>query len=99
MKRMHSISMICLIQAALLMPALLAVGCGAHPDDKDAVYSAFNKSNLRSVDVHQDRHSGVLTLTGIVNDANLKSQAETIARQEAPGYIIADQIQVRPAGA
>jgi hypothetical protein len=99
MKRVQSLSMICLIQAALLTPALLAVGCGAHPDDKDAVYAAFNKSNLRSVDVQQDRHSGVLTLTGIVDDPNLKSQAETIARQEAPGYVIADQIQVRPSGA
>lgn len=99
MKRVNSTSLILLVQSAVLALALLTVGCGVHPDEKAAVYAALNKSNLRSVEIKEDRRSGVLTLTGIVTTPILKSEAETIAQQAAPGYRIADQIQVKPLGA
>jgi hypothetical protein len=98
MKRTNSSSMVLLVQSAAVAAVLLPTGCGAHPDDKAAVYSALGKSNLSSVMVSQDRHSGVLTLTGIVANANQKSQAETLAGQAAPGYTITDRIQIKPTG-
>lgn len=98
MKRAHSPSMIYPMQAALLAAAFLSVGCGSHPDDKAAVYAALGKSNLSSVMAKQDRRSGVITLSGIVTSPDRKSQAETLARQAAPEYRIADQIQVKPIG-
>lgn len=98
MKRTSSSSMVVLSQAALLAAMLFAAGCGSHPDEKAAVYAALSQHTLSSVMVAEDRHSGVLTLTGIVDDTNRKTQAETLARQAAPGYTIADQIQVKATG-
>jgi hypothetical protein len=98
MKRANSISLILLSQTTLLAATCFTIGCGSHPDDQAAVYSALDKSNLSSVMVKEDRHSGVLTLTGIVDDVNRKVQAERIAQQAAPGYTIADQIQVKTTG-
>ncbi len=87
-----------LLHGALLSASLLFAGCGSHPDDKAAVYAALNKSDLRSITVKQDRHSGELTLNGIVTSPARKSQAEDIARQAAPEYTITNQIQVKPIG-
>ena len=88
---------------ALLASALLVVaGCNnkpAHPDEKSAVTNALSSSNLSDVSVSQDQDKGVITLTGDVASADQKTQAETVARQAAPDYTIADQIGVRPPGA
>jgi osmotically-inducible protein OsmY len=85
--------------AVLLVGVLAFVGCqGEHPDVKQAVYSALSQHDLASVEVFQDRRKGEITLRGIVSSADLKNQAETIARQTAPGYTIKDQIQVQTAG-
>lgn len=84
------------LQVALLAAACLSAGCASHPDQKAAVYSALTNVNLRSIMVKQDRRTGVITLTGRVTSTTLRSQAETVAQQAAPGYTIDDQIQVKP---
>ena len=80
--------------------SLVAIsGCQKnHPDDKQAVYNALNQNDLRSVEVFQDRHSGEITLRGIVATADQKGHAEMLTRQAAPGYSVKDQIQVQSAG-
>ncbi len=70
-----------------------------HPDDKDAVNTAMTRNNLGVVTVSQDREKGVITLTGDVESADQKAQAETVAAQAAPGYTISNEIGVRPVGA
>lgn len=84
----------------LFAVALALSGCaiGSHPDDKTALYNNLDKNELRSVTVHQNRDSGVITLTGIVGSNNQKSQAEEIARQSAPGYSIENKLQVDTSG-
>ena len=85
----------------LISSALLLVsGCHSsqHPDDRMAVYSALDKNNLRSVTVSQDRGAGTITLSGVVGSMDSRQRAENIARQAAPGYQIADKIQVQSAG-
>jgi hyperosmotically inducible protein len=87
--------------AVLLAGGLLIAGCHnepAHPDEKSAVTSTLKSNNLDAVNVSQDRDKGVMTLTGNLDSADLKSQAETLAKQAAPDYAIADEIGVRPAG-
>ena len=69
-----------------------------HPDDKDAVNTAMTRNNLGVVKVSQDREKGVITLTGDVETADQKTQAETVAAQAAPGYSISNEIGVRPVG-
>lgn len=87
--------------AALLIGGLVMAGChneASHPDEKSAVTNSLKNNNLSAVDVSQDRDKGVMTLKGNVASDDMKSQAETLAKQAAPDYTIADEIGVRPAG-
>jgi hyperosmotically inducible protein len=84
---------------ALLGGALVVVGChnmDGHPDEKPAVTNSLTSNNLSSVDVSQDRDKGVMTLSGNVNSGDQKSLAESLAKQAAPDYTVANEIGVRP---
>jgi hyperosmotically inducible protein len=48
--------------------------------------------------VFQDRRHGEITLRGIVDSNDKKTQAESLAGLAAPGYSIKNQIQVQSAG-
>ena len=89
-----------LSSAAVLAGVMVVAGCNkpSHPDEKSAVTDSLKNNNLGAVSVSQDRDKGVMTLTGDVTSRDHKSQAETLARQAAPDYTIADEIGVRPAG-
>ncbi len=84
--------------ALILGSAMLITGCQnkTHPDEKDAVTNALKNNNLGSVSVSQDRDKGVITLTGDVASANDKGQAESLVKQAAPDYTVANEIGVRP---
>jgi hyperosmotically inducible periplasmic protein len=85
--------------ATVLAGALVIAGCkSSHPDEKSAVNTALSSNNLSAVSVSQDREKGVMTLTGTVDSQDLKNQAESLAKQSAPDYTIADEIGVRPPG-
>jgi hyperosmotically inducible protein len=88
--------------ATILVSALTIAGChnhADHPDEKALVTNSLSTNNLGDVSVSQDRDKGVMTLTGNVGTDDQKSQAESLAKQAAPDYAIADEIGVRPAGA
>lgn len=70
-----------------------------HPDEKDAVNSAMTSNGLGVVRVSQDREKGVMTLSGDVESSDQKTQAESVAKQAAPDYVISNEIGVRPVGA
>lgn len=81
---------------------LMISGCSnkpKYPDSKDAVTNALKQNNLGNIDVSQDRDKGVMTLTGNVASQDLKSQADSVVKQAAPDYTIADEIGVRPPAA
>ncbi len=91
----------CLAVPVVILAAFLVLaGCHryAHPDDKQAVYTALRANQLNSVDVYQDRDSGMITLRGIVGSADQKARAATVAQQAAPGYTITNELQVQSAG-
>ena len=69
------------------------------PDVSDQIKDSLKANNLGDVKVNEDRDKGVVTLSGDVKSDNQKSQAEDIAKQNAGGLIIANEIGVRPAGA
>jgi hyperosmotically inducible periplasmic protein len=102
LNKKHSLKWAALASTGLMV-LTLATGCNSkgndHPDVKDSVKTALKNDNLGDVDVSQDRDKGVLTLTGNVDSQDKKSQAETVAQQNAPGYTVADEIGVRPPGA
>lgn len=93
-------SALLLNSSALLVCTLALSGChgSQHPDDRMAVYNALDKNDLRSVTVAQDRDAGTITLSGVVGSMSSRQQAENIARNAAPGYQIADKIQVQSTG-
>jgi hyperosmotically inducible periplasmic protein len=85
--------------ATILVGALTIAGChnhADHPDEKALVTNSLNTNNLNAVSVSQDRDKGVMTLTGNLGSDDQKAQAETLAKQAAPDYTIADEIGVRP---
>jgi hyperosmotically inducible periplasmic protein len=93
-------SALLLCSSAVLAGTLAVSGCHSneHPDYRMAVYNALDKSDIRSINVAQDRGAGTITLTGVVGSMDRRQQAENIAKQAAPGYQIADQIQVHNTG-
>jgi hyperosmotically inducible protein len=74
------------------------VGCSSaptkSPDVSDMIRKNLDQSGLNDVTVSQDRDKGVVTLGGhVASDAD-KSQAEAIAKSNAPGQVVADEIAV-----
>lgn len=99
MKPIHLDRLFLPCSSAILAGALIVAGCqskASHPDEKSAVNNSLNGNNLGDVSVSQDRDKGVITLTGNVNSDEQKSQAETLAKQAAPDYTIANEVGVRP---
>ncbi|KAA6459082.1 BON domain-containing protein [Acidobacteria bacterium AB60] len=87
------------VSSVVLAGAMTIAGChqnSSHPDEKGAVTNSLNSNQLSNVSVSQDRDKGVMTLTGDVDTADKKAQAETVAKQAAPDYTIANEIGVRP---
>lgn len=87
--------------AAAFVSLFLLAGCNRqeqHPDVKDSVDQAMTRNDLGVVKVSQDRDKGVLTLTGDVDSDAKKMQAEEVAKQTAPGYVVANELAVRPPG-
>jgi len=84
-----------LFTAISLVVCAAVVGCASHPDDKAAVYQVLDQHKLASVEVSQDRHAGVITLRGVVANAQSKAQAEQLVLQAAPGYTVKNQLQVQ----
>jgi hyperosmotically inducible protein len=69
------------------------------PDVSGQIKDGLKANNLANVDVKEDRDKGVITLTGDVKSDQEKAQAEDIAKQNAGGLVIANEIGVRPEGA
>lgn len=69
-----------------------------HPDDRMAVYNALDQHDLRSITVAQDRHAGIITLSGIVGSLDRRQRAGQVAEQSAPGYSVVNRIQVDSSG-
>ncbi len=85
--------------AAMLAGAMVLAGCNnhaSHPDEKSAVSNSLDSNHLNNVSVSQDRDKGVMTLSGNVDSDDAKTQAETLAKQAAPDYTIANEVGVRP---
>lgn len=88
-----------LVSSVVLAGAFTVAGChqnAMHADEKDAVTNSLNSNQLSNVSVSQDRDKGVMKLSGNVDSDDKKAQAETLAKQAAPDYTVANEIGVRP---
>ena len=87
--------------AAVLFVTGLA-GCSRSdtrsPAVADEIRKSLDQSGYKDVSVSQDREKGVVTLTGHVAADSDKQQVESIAKSMSVGQVVADEIQVLPAG-
>ena len=91
---------LCSSVLALLVVTTL-VGCSTttkSPDVSDSIRKSLDQAGLKDVEVSQDRDKGVVTLGGHVAAETDKVQAESIAKSNAAGQVVANQIAVIPRG-
>jgi osmotically-inducible protein OsmY len=88
--------------SSILLIGLL-IGCSrsdtSSPAVADQIRKQLDQSGYKDVSVSQDREKGVVTLTGHVPSDADKQQAESIAKSMAVGQVVADEVEVLPAGA
>ena len=86
-----------------ILAAVFTLACSQQkantPDVTNQIQDSLKSNNLDNVKVSEDKDKGVVTLSGDVKDEQAKAQAEDIAKQNAGGLIIANEIGVRPEGA
>jgi len=78
---------------------LLIAGCATtsqSPDVSGQVRKSLDDSGLKNISVSQDRTKGVVTLTGNVPSDEDKARAESIAKSNTAGQVVADEIAVTP---
>lgn len=87
----------------VILAAVFTVACSQQrantPDVTGIVKDALKAHNMTDVKVNEDRDKGVVTLSGNVGSEQEKADAESLAKQNANGLIIANEIGVRPEGA
>jgi hyperosmotically inducible periplasmic protein len=92
---MYRVAMNSFCVAALVMMAACSTAPKA-PAVSDNVKKSLEQAGLKDVSVSQDRDKAVVTLTGHVASDGDKAQAESIAKANAGGQVVADQIAVLP---
>lgn len=88
------------ILASLMLA--LAIGCSTNkantPDVKDQVSRALDNAGYKDLHVDVNNDKELVTLTGNVKTQEDKEKAESLAKNAAGGYVISDEIGVRPDG-
>ena len=88
------------ILASLLLAA--AIGCSTNkantPDVKDQVSRALDNPNYKDVKVAVNNDKQVVTLSGDVKTQEDKARAEELAKNAAAGFVVSNEIGVRPEG-
>ncbi len=87
---------------AILMIVGLSVACSNNKKagiDDDQVKNQLKQAGLNDVKVHVDNDKKVVRLDGNVQTDQQKDQAEQIAKQAAPAYVVSNEIGVRPENA
>ncbi len=88
-----------ILTALLCAAALTACSTAAvSPNVADAVRKSLDQTGLKDVSVKQDRQKGVVTIGGHVESEGDKAHAEAIAKELAPGQVVANEIVVTPPG-
>jgi hyperosmotically inducible periplasmic protein len=86
--------------AALLL--CVAIGCTANkantPDVKDQVSKALANAGYKDVKVATNNDKQLVNLTGDVKTQEDKDKAEEVAKSAASGFVVSNEIGVRPEG-
>src|SRR5438552_2798452 len=89
---------------ATLASLLLAfsIGCSENkantPDMKDQVSKSLDNAGYKDIKVDVDKDKQLVTLSGDVATQDDKERAEQLAKQTATGFVVSNEIGIRPAG-
>jgi hyperosmotically inducible periplasmic protein len=87
---------------AVALLLALSIGCNTNkastPDVKDQVSKALDNAGLKDVKVTSDKDKQLVTLKGDVKTHEDKERAEDTAKTAAAGWVVANEIGVRPEG-
>ena len=96
---MRAKSMVGVLAALLLV---LSIGClqnkASAPDVKEHVSKALDTAGFKDVSVDVNNDKELVTIKGDVKTQEEKERAEQIAKESAGGYIVSNEIGVRPEG-
>jgi hyperosmotically inducible periplasmic protein len=98
MKTFRKLSRLVTALALVVCTAGCSSGSTSSPEVSDTIRKHLDQAHYGDVTVSQDRDKGVVTLGGHVAAEADKSQAEIIAKADAHGQVVADQIAVIPPG-
>jgi hyperosmotically inducible periplasmic protein len=80
----------------------LSIGCSSNkastPDVKNQVTKALDNAGYKDVKVAVNNDKQLVTLTGDVKAQEDKERAEKLAKSAAEGYVVSNEIGVRPEG-
>jgi hyperosmotically inducible periplasmic protein len=80
----------------------IAIGCSSNkastPDVKDHVAKALGNAGFKDINVSSDNDKQLVTLKGDVKTQEDKERAEDVAKSAAAGWVVANEIGVRPEG-
>ena len=96
MKRLKEIVSLLAVIAIGTITAGCSTSSTKSPEVSGKVRKDLDQAHLADVSVTQDRNTGVVTLGGHVRSVAEKSQAEAIAKADAAGQVVADEIAVVP---
>ena len=100
MAKRISVFLLLLVLAAAVACSSQRAGTGQNTGEmKDNVERSLQQAGMNNVKVDLDHEKKVVTLNGKVDSADKKDHAAEAAKTAAPGYVIANEISVEPAGA
>lgn len=90
-----------LAMAGALLLAL-SIGCSENkantPDVKAQVSNALDNAGYKDVKVDVNQDKQLVTLSGDVTNQQDKDRAEQLAKQTATGFVVSNEIGIRPPG-
>lgn len=88
------------VLAAFLLA--LSVGCSQknanNVDVKSNVSQALNNAGYKDITVDVNNDKALVTLTGDVQTQDDKDKVEKLAKANASGYVVSDEVGIRPEG-
>jgi osmotically-inducible protein OsmY len=88
------------IAAAVML--VVAIGCSSNkastPDIKDRVAKSLGDAGFKDLNVSSDNDKQLVTIKGDVKTQEEKERAEDVAKGAAGGWVVANEIGVRPEG-
>lgn len=96
---MRAKSIIAIVASLLLA---LSIGCSENransPDVKDQISKSLDNAGYKDIKVDVNKDKQLVTLSGDVKTQDDKDRAEQLAKQAASGFVVSNEIGVRPAG-